>query len=384
MTPKIAGVILMALTLLSAPVFAGNAPTTAEDKKGEWVKVNKAYRYYRDALALDRPTGNLLCTVWKPGGIHMSVDQGKTFDRVDDAKKTRGCPFSGSAILASPEGGKIVVFSGAWGSTSCYTLDGGKTWTDFADVIDGNTKKISGLDFGAVDWDSGTIVGFQHESYGGPHVYISTDMGKTWGQLNPPPGAELSPWYPMRGKTQKIGAFDYGQSGVGTFGAKELVYSHAGGTWRSEDGGGTWAKISDHHCVGPVQVFKGVGYWLAKEEANGKWFGYILATKDKGKTWQQVGKPINNGESPYMLLPRFGKDDKHIVVAASTGIVESSDGGANWKVVVANYPQKLVPRWVCNSDCFEYDPARDIFYMYFFRDDDKDDTPGCTWKYQRQ
>ena len=385
MNAPLIGILSVLFAIASMPVPAADASAPAPEKKGQWVKVDKYYRYYRDALAIDRPTGNLICAEWwkksGKGGLFLSADQGRTFTRADDDKKVRGSPFSGSAIVASPDGGKMVSFSGAWRSTSCYSLDGGKTWTDFAEVIPTNTTKAAGLDFGAMDWESGTVVGFQHESYGGPHVFISTDTGKTWAAFNPPPGAELSPWY--SGGGTKMGGFAYGQSGIGVFSAREIVYSHAGGIWRTADGGATWTNLSAHCCVGPVQVFKGEGYWLAKKEEAGKWSGYILATKDKGRTWQQVGTPIANGDSPNLLPPRFGKDEKHIVAAAAAGIVESTDGGGTWKVVVAGYPQKLVARSVSNADCFEYDSLRDIFYVYFFKDDDKEDTPGCTWKYQR-
>ena len=66
-------------------------------------------------------------------------------------------------------------------------------------------------------------------------------------------------------------------------------------------------------------MFKGTGYWLVKSERGGQWTGQLIATKDKGETWTPVGRPIENGDSTYLTVPRFGKDARHIVVAAAGG-----------------------------------------------------------------
>jgi hypothetical protein len=293
---------------------------------------------------------------WK-NGFQMSSDFGKTFTRVGQDGVDAN-PFSPNAVFTAVEGDKVAMFSSQAGAKAGHSLDGGKTWTIW------NQVGTHGLDYGAVDWASGAIFAMPHEEY---KAYLSTDLGKTWTRLE-------SVDYPAgSNKPHRVGEHNYGQSGVGIFSATELVYSHDSktGIQRSADGGKTWAKVADYFCVGQVQVCKGVGYWLAKKEEAGKWAGILLATKDQGKTWQPVGKPIENGASSYLTLPRFGKSEKHIVIGAAEGILESTDGGDSWKRVTA-YPEavagQLNTRTVDGDDGFLYDPGHDVFYVFFWYD----------------
>jgi hypothetical protein len=56
----------------------------------------------------------------------------------------------------------------------------------------------------------------------------------------------------------------------------------------------------------------------------------------------------------------YGKNDKHIFRLTNAGIVESTDGGANWSKAIAP-PKGLKggagPTWI------EYDPKNDILYV---------------------
>jgi hypothetical protein len=342
-----------------ACVLGGEAPPPAEVAKGTWTEIKVGWGH-RGALALDRLSGNLFAAAWRSRGILASSDLGKTFTRAD-GNCAAGNPFSAYSLFAAADGGKIAAFSSQAGTLSGHSLDGGKTWTSWAKV------GAMGLDYGAIDWDSGAILAMPHEEY---KAYYSPDLGKTWSklQLDYPGGTN---------KPHQVGKHQHYQPGVGAFGAAELVFSDDC-IKRSEDAGKTWAKVADYCCQGPVQVFKGTGYWLAKKEEEGKWSGVLLATKDKGKSWTPVGSPIDNGASTYLTVPRFGKDEKHILAAAAAGIVESTDGGATWKVAV-RYPEavKLSSPFVDTGDCFEYDPARDAFYMFFFAEGPR------TWVYPR-
>ncbi|MCY3019111.1 MAG: hypothetical protein NTW87_08800 [Planctomycetota bacterium] len=330
---------------------------------GTWsdLKLSNA-RSFRHALALDPATGNLFWSRWGQG-VWVSSDQGKTFARAD-GERISGNPFSPAAIVVSPDGGKIAVFSSQAKALSGHSLDGGKTWTSWSQI------GAHGLDYGAVDWESGAILVMPHEER---KAYLSADMGKTWTQLplDYPAGSN---------NPHKAGQHLHYQAGLGVFGAKELVYSQERGIERSEDSGKTWIKVADHCCCGPVQVFKGIAYWLAKKEQDGKWTGQLIASKDRGKTRVPVGQAIENGGSMYMTVPRFGKDVRHVAIATAMGILESVDSAVTWKLVTT-YPDQVerTARFVDTDDCFEFDASRKVFYVYFFKD-----YGGACWRFEKQ
>jgi hypothetical protein len=336
--------VVLAATLLLTSAVAPAAPATSapDTERGKWVNFTDALTKasgkdnFRLALAVDGATGNLFISRWFTG-VWVSSDKARTFARVDGGKISGGGPFSCYAMLASPDGGKLAVFNmNNKPGPSGYSLDGGKTWESFESVG-------RNWDYGAVDWDSKTILAFRHEDNG---VHRSTDMGKTWSQL------ELK-----RGDL----------TGAGVFGPEELVISGWTGIQRSDDGGKTWAKVAPLPCTGTLQVHKGVGYWLCNRwTKDKKWSAVMVATKDKGKTWQELSKPLE--DTMFCSGPFFGKDEKHLVVATLKEIVESVDGGATWKKV-ADYPADIPPfgdhKNGCGFPSLGYDVAGDAFYVFF-------------------
>jgi hypothetical protein len=119
MPQGVAGQVLQAAGVALGPSVAwGNlllvcswmAGDEAAPTGGEWRDLKLSnHKSYRHALALDPATGDLFWSRWGQG-VGVSRDQGKTFARAD-GEKVGGNPFSASAVVAAPDGGKVAVFS---------------------------------------------------------------------------------------------------------------------------------------------------------------------------------------------------------------------------------------------------------------------------------
>ncbi len=338
------------LLLVAACAFAADAPVPADAKapgtpaavaKGEWINFTDSLTKasgkgnFRLALAVDHTTGNLFVSRWGTG-VWMSADLGQTFARADGGKVKGGGPFSCYGMISSQSGGKLAVFNmNNSPGPSGYSLDGGKTFESFESVG-------RNWDYGAIDWESKTVLAARHEDDG---VHYSPDMGKTWTKL------EL--------KRGEIG-------GVGVFGTNELVVSAYDGIKLSVDAGKTFSKVAPYRCTGPMESINGAGYWMANTWAGKKWSASVVTSSDHGKSWRECGKPLEN--TMFCSGPFAGKNEKHLVVAALKGIMESTNGGATWELVAAypaEAPEQADHKNGCGFPSLGYDAARDIFYVFF-------------------
>lgn len=354
--------VLSALAWFAPAIASAQQPkATGDAERGKWTnfteefnKVSGPEKNFRLAIVVDRATGNLFISRWFTG-VWVSGDKAKTFTRADGDKINGGGPFSCYAMIAHPEGGKLAAFNmNNKPGPSAYSVDGGKNWESFESVG-------RNWDYGAIDWSSKAVLAFRHEHDG---VHFSPDFGKTWTQL----------------EQLKRGSL----TGLGIFSPMELVVGDWKGIQRSDDGGKTWAQVAPYRCTGTVQVFKGVGYWLCNSFAKDKrWTATVLASKDKGKTWKELGKPI--GDTMVCCGPFFGKDEKHLVVATLKGIMESVDAGETWKTVT-DYPANPPPfgdhKNGCGFPSMGFDPAGNAFYV--FLPNMKKWEEGQLYKYLRQ
>jgi photosystem II stability/assembly factor-like uncharacterized protein len=325
-------IALFAASPLTAAEPAANAVTLADPSKptkGQWEPIREG----TGGVAVDRSNGDVFLVVTgkeifkeKSQGIWKSTDRGATFARVDGEVIGGRCETA-YGLCRDPKGQRMFCFM--LDGPSGFTLDGGKTWNKIA-------RMNRGWDFASVDWsveNPQTIFGFEHES--GGKLHLSTDGGTSWNKLDAFPKD-------TNGRTFGLGVVD----------AKTLVRwsSTAGGIERSVDTGATWTKVSDEMPAGHVMtVFNRVCYWVG---AKG-----LLSSKDKGATWAWQGQPADAAWGPY-----FGKDDKHIVVAAKSGIRETTDGGETWTLVTPlpdQFKNPPGPGWYLN---FAFDPVNNIFY----------------------
>jgi photosystem II stability/assembly factor-like uncharacterized protein len=315
-------------TLLLIVTTALSSISAEPGAKGQWAPVYEG----TGGVTVDRSNGDTFIVVTgkeifkeKGQGIWKSSDGGASFARVDGNVIGGRCE-TGYGLCQDPNGKRLYCFM--LDGPSGYTLDGGQTWEKL--------KQLNrGWDFAAVDWSvekPQTIFGFEHESGGKYHV--STDGGKSWTKLG-------------ESKKDERGTF-----GVGVVDAKTLVRwsGAAGGIERSVDTGATWTKVSDEVPASHVMVvFKGGCYWVGQKG--------LVVSKDQGATWSLQGQPVQAAWGPF-----FGKDEKHIVVAAKGGLQETTDGGQHW-TLVAPLPDAFknppAPGWYLN---LAFDPVKNAFY----------------------
>lgn len=291
--------------------------------KGKWVSISDDViaQFAREGkkigwpgltggVGVDRTTGDVYMMVCD-NGLWKSIDQGKTFARVDNGAIGGRCE-TGFALDVDPSGTRVACFP-VYGPAA-ISLDAGKIWQKSA---------AQHVDCIAVAWSESDLpmLSIKHES--GGELIASPDGGKSWKSL---------------GK---------GYHAVGLFDAKTFVACKpGGGILRSTDGGANWKKVSDLKPAGKaMRVFDGVGYWIGDKG--------VLVSRDQGATWSLLGSPVSCTLGPY-----FGKDAEHQVVFGKQGAMETTDGGKTWKSA-APLPPGLDGDIMCN---FGWDPVRDIFY----------------------
>jgi photosystem II stability/assembly factor-like uncharacterized protein len=259
-------------------------------------------------------------------GIYRSMDGGKTWKHLGlDAT------MQISSIAVDPRDGNTVTV-GALGdffndseARGIYrTADGGATWTKTLYV--GPQSGVSDLAVDPKNPDTMFAGVWQFRrlpwtfTSGGPDdgLYKSIDAGKTWTKLT---GNGLP-----EGITGRIGLAIAPSNPQRIY---ALIEAKGGILWRSDDGGATWAVISDDTLVdqrpfyfshinvdpsNPDHVF-GVSEQLA-ESRNG------------GKTFTIVARPVHVDYHAMWIAPH---DPQRMIVGEDGGYAITLDGGRNWE-----------------------------------------------------
>lgn len=313
---------LLALTLWS--------PHRSSLQSGKWIPISDEilaelgqthpasgdpYAVRTAGIAVDRTNGDVYMLA-NNIGICKSTNQGRTFELVSGTKVGGRFETCGGLNI-DPNGKRLMCF--AIYGPSGHSPDAGKTWI-------GST--VSHLDYGAVDWsDTGkSFLAIGHES--GGKLFLSTDIGQTW---------------------TTIGT---GHWGVGIFDRKTLLTSDekGAGVFRSIDAGTTWTKVSDETLAGPVMAeFSHNGYWLGDHG--------LLVSRDRGATWKVIA-PLPEGAT---VGPIFGKDERHLVVGAPSGLYESTNAGKTWALAAPLAPEITVLKYGRYAT-YGWDPIHNIFY----------------------
>jgi photosystem II stability/assembly factor-like uncharacterized protein len=309
--------VLLSLAGLAA-AQPGDAPAA------DWVNVTnnvggETWGAYGVTYMQAVPGSNTVIAGVSERGLWASGDRGATWRKLggDEMK------FRPGRIVFDPKNTAVFWVSGCYGDAPFKTEDGGKTFQRLG--------KLAHADGVAVDFaDPGRrtlLLGLHEQSQS---LQLSRDGGNTWTKI----GANLPA--DSNHSTDPI-VIDSKTFLINTAGWKPKASL---GIYRSEDGGQTWAKVSDFGPQGPPLVASdGAIYWQRV------WGGGLLKSTDQGRTWKQISRAVK--DNPIEL------PDKRLAALADAQIMVSSDGGVTWTKLGPPAPVK--PNGITYSDkgkCF--------------------------------
>lgn len=117
-------------------------------------------------------------------------------------------------------------------------------------------------------------------------------------------------------------------------GGDTLVATKASSTWRSLDGGATWAQVHDEGFEGLYEIPS--GYARAGRLFSGDYGGVpdsraIAFSDDRGATWALAAIPERSGAEAFVTFPPGSPYAGRILTAGSWGMMFSDDGGASFR-----------------------------------------------------
>lgn len=189
------------------------------------------------------------------------------------------------------------------------TIDGGDTWRQLPDPpADASTITVRDANEG---WLGSAGLGV-------PHVYHSTDGGRSWHRSDlGPPGLDLAGWISPTSVelVPRAGVMAWVGSSI------PFISFDAGTTWRIP------------HVPGAQVSFQDASHWWSVQ------WGDLFKSDDAGQSWTPITDPSQSWRRVIGLVPNVQYiarvlDAKHawavIIVDGVNGLAVTSDGGVNW------------------------------------------------------
>ncbi len=315
------------------------------------------------AVMVDRHTGDVLAGLHgKPFGVYRSQDAGKTWSRFDDGIIDGGWQRSFCMRQDLDKPGRMAFFTTSPPAkenkpTSAMTLDGGKSWIQFADPF--AFQGQGGWRHGMVDWSQDPVHIIAQNRIR-PKLQISVDNGK---EFKPAPGKIAGVMDPnfnltyIRAK-EPANYERYLKGQVEGYGLYQgnIIFGEHDGIEVSIGEDGEMQKVADFIVTAYTPVlFDGKLYWGSEKG--------VIMSDDAGKTWSLMGS-----ELPMVRKgPYIGADANNMVVVAESGVFHTSDGGKNWKKLTDLF--KVPDAWRADEGPvwlrtnYAWDHTRNILYV---------------------
>jgi photosystem II stability/assembly factor-like uncharacterized protein len=259
-------------------------------------------------------------------GIFKSVDAGKTWQHV---WKQIGQIGQMAVHPSNPDVAFAAVLGSPFGSNPqrgvFRTRDGGKTWqqvlkvnadTGASDVsFDPNRPNVlyAGM------WQTRRTPWSFTSGGDGSGLYVSHDGGDTWDEISTDAGLPKKPY-------GKIGVR---VSPVDSNRVFALIEAKQGGLFRSDDGGESFTRVSDHHSL-RQRAWYYSGMTPDPQNADVVWFPQVpmLKTLDGGEHVISVSGFYHGDHHSLWIDPQ---NPKRILDANDGGVELSYDGGKTWR-----------------------------------------------------
>jgi photosystem II stability/assembly factor-like uncharacterized protein len=297
------------------------------------------------ALARDEESGTVLAAAYKPGGIFVSHDDGRTWS--EDRLQIDGLRVFSLAVHRRPGG--VVLFAGTEPARLYRSDDLGLNWTELPAIRAKQTEhwmfptppRYAHLKHVAIDPDDERHM-FVSVEQGA--LLRSEDGGESWTEVE----SFLTPEDRFHSDIHRL-AFSPGDS-------KHLFMTTGEGFYRSLDGGATWEHTQgvgsrlaypDPLFVHPRQhktlIVAGAGLFPGSwtEGPAGTANAGVIRSDDEGVTWREVGsglpEPVH-GNLEAMTLHDTGEEIGLVFGTTQGEIYSSQDEGDSWELIVGGLP----------------------------------------------
>lgn len=284
------------------------------------------------------------------GGVYKSVNNGGEWKQKSAIPTVTGSPRTfGSAnivMLAQDPADRLALYAGTRESGMLYTYDGGETWRQPKDLVQGAVNAV------AVDPKDKCTVYVATAN----RVLKTTDCSRSYAES-------------YRDATA-ISAFaaDYFNTGHLYLGTEK------GAVLKSADGGRTWGLLQDlkGKIIDIVINPKDSRIVYVAVSRRGVW-----KSTDAGRSWQDLTGGFKKlaGSTDIKRLVVSGANAEIVVMASKYGLIRSKDGGASWEPLTL-----LTKPGSIEIDSLALDPksANRLYYgttSTFYKSEDG----GATW-----
>lgn len=315
--------LLTSLAILSLAIDIRAAEW--EPMTTEFLKAEKPGYGGLSGVVVDRSNGDVYAWV-SDKGLYKSTDQAKSFKLV--GKSTKGRTEWPGCMQTNPSGPlKTWVIALVYGAPILSSTDG----ENFTPL----DKKSVHVDWVAVDWSDPArkfMLTLKHEA--ADLMLVSDDGGQNFREV----GKGFGPAIIFDNQTTVV---------VQIVPNEDKKKQPTRVLARTTDGAKTFTKVADYGGKAMPVWYEKTPYWLVD--------GAFITSADQGKTWSTLST-VKGG----LMGPVFGKDDKHMFITTSAGILESKDGGKTWGTPIAA-PKEF--KGISGMTWVAYDPKNDTLYL---------------------
>ncbi len=345
--------VFFAALLCSTPALFGQAPTEVtvpqfdpslyQDLRWRCIGPFRGGRTVAGAGIPDKP--NVFFIGVNNGGVWKTTDAGRTWNPIFDGQPTGSI---GALAIAPSNSDIIYVGSGeglrrpdlSTGDGIYKSVDGGQTWKHLG-LRDGQQITNILVDSHNPDRVFAAVLGHPYGPNPERGVFRSLDGGVTWKKVlyrDDDTGATDLAFDPAN---EQILYTDLWSSRRPPWTTGGPLEGHAGGLFRSTDGGDTWKPLTTGLPTNQQGLGR-IGFGIAPNQPNRIYalvdanpeVGGLYRSDDAGESWKKVNNdPRIWGRGFDFAWVRVAPDDQNTIYINNTSTYRSTDAGLNFTAI---------------------------------------------------